>query len=131
MPPLGFKVRRYEDVGIFYDSDFGFTVPIRQRTYKSENGEIQTPITPLLTARKVSSDCKVPVSREFDPRKVTACFGNPDNDTGESNLTVIVPYRPRDANHNLHIKEVKQFSNVLAVSYVGEIHTSSVRRYYD
>jgi hypothetical protein len=131
MPPIGFNVRRYEDIGIYYDSDIGFTVPLRQRTYKSENGEIQTPVTALLLVRKVPTDCKIPVSRDFTPRVAIACFENPNNLTGESRLKVMIAYRSRDINHNLQIQEVINFPNVKAVEYSGEIHTSSIKRYYD
>lgn len=127
---VGLKVRRYKDIGIYYDSDFGFTTILRQRTYKTENGEIQTPITPLLLARQVETDCKIPVVAAFEARYINACFANPDNDTGESNLKVIVPYRGTDeVNHKGQIKEIAAFSGVLAVDYKGETHTTSITRY--
>jgi hypothetical protein len=125
---VGAIVRRYRDIGIYYDSDFGFRTILRQRLYKTEDGQIQTPITPLLEARIVSTDCKIPRSRDFNARYVNACF--PNGITGESILKAIVPYRPTDeVYHKAHIAEIAAFSGVAAVDYVGETHTTSIARY--
>jgi hypothetical protein len=130
MVKVGSKVTRYQDIGIFYDSDFGFKTIARQRVYKNEQGTIQTPLTNLFFARQVTSDCKIPRAKDFEYRYVNACFENSSNDTGESNLKVILPYAPTDStNHNGQIKEIAAYSGVLSVAYFGETHTSSIEKY--
>lgn len=130
MIKAGAIVRRYRDIGIYYDSDFGFRTILRQRLYKTEDGEIQTPITSLLQAMVVSTDCKIPRSSDFNPRYINACFVNSSNITGESILKAIVPYRPTDeVNHKGHIVEIAAFPGVSAVDYVGETHTTSIQRF--
>lgn len=127
---VGTPVRRYQDIGIYYDSDFGFTTILRQRNYKNEDGTVQTPITALLLARLVNTSCKIPASRDFEPRYVNACFGNLNNISGESILKAIIPYRPTDAGtHKAHIREIAASPNVEAVDYRGETHTTSIARY--
>lgn len=130
MVKVGSKVKRYQDIGIFYDSDFGFRTVARQRVYKNEQGTIQTPLTSLFFARQITSDCKIPRAKAFEYRYVNACFENLYNDTGESNLKVIVPYMPTETvNHNGQIREIAAYSGVLSVSYFGETHTSSIEKY--
>lgn len=127
---VGLPVRRYQDIGIYYDSDFGFTTILRQRNYKNEDGTVQTPITSLLLARVVNTDCKIPVAKDFEPRYVNACFGNLSNILGETVLKAIIPYRPTDStNHKAHIREIAAYPNVETVDYKGETHTSSIARY--
>lgn len=127
----GFKVKRYKDLGVYYDSDFGFTIPVRQRTNKDENGNEISPVTQLLLDRLVNTDCKVPVAKEFEPRYVNACIPNSANQDGESNFKMIIPYRPTDqVSFRAHIREIKDFQNVQAVDYKGETHTSSIARYF-
>jgi hypothetical protein len=130
MIKTGATVRRYQDIGIFYDSDFGFRSILRQRVYKSESGQVQTPITSLLLARVVSTECKIPRTRDFNPRYVNACFAESFNATGESILKAIIPYRPTDEMlHKEHIREIAAYPGVLAVDYAGERHITSVARY--
>ncbi len=130
MVKQGSKVIRYQDIGIFYDSDFGFRTIARQRVYKNEAGTIQTPLTNLFFARQITTDCKIPRAKDFDYRYVNSCFENASNDTGESNLKVIVPYAPTDeVNHKGQIKEIAAYNGVLSVAYFGETHTSSIEKY--
>jgi hypothetical protein len=128
---VGFKVKRYRDLSIYYDSDIGFTVPIRQRTFKDENGVMRSPITQMLLNRLVADDCKAPVAKDFEPRYINACMPNPANDTGESNLKVIIPYRPTDeVSFKAHVREIRDYPDVAAIDYKGETHTSSIARYF-
>jgi hypothetical protein len=130
MIKTGAMLRRYQDIGIYYDSDFGFRSILRQRVYKTEDGTIQTPITDLLRATIVSTDCKIPRAKSFEPRYINACFLESSNITGESILKAIVPYRPTDeVFHKEHIREIAAYPGVQSVDYVGETHTSSVARY--
>jgi len=111
--------RRYKDLVIRYSSDFNFDILLRHRIYKTEDGTIETPITPMLLARQVESDCKPP-KRTFNERHVIACFANPDTKTGESNLKAIIPYLPNTVEHKTHIQEIKAYTNVLAIEYYSE-----------
>ena len=126
----GFKLIRYKDLGIYYDSDFGFTVPIRQRQFKDQDGNLKTPVTALLLNRLIQPDVKIPVAREFEPRYANACFINPDNQTGESNIRVFSPYRPTDGNLQAHLREIQAYPGVASVDYKGETHTRSIARYF-
>lgn len=123
--------RRYQDLKILYDLDFpDRSQIIRQRTYRTEDGTIETPITSMLLARVIQEDCPAPAKR-FEPRNIVACFANPSNQTGESNFTVMIPYRPATGNHRAHALEILQYPGVLAGGYTGEIHDRSVEPYLD
>ncbi|NJR73297.1 MAG: hypothetical protein HC773_05570 [Scytonema sp. CRU_2_7] len=119
----GFTLRRYETKVLRYDSDFGNQLLLRFRIQKDEDGITRTPITPSLIARLIDlGDCKAPRSRKIEPRQVEACFANPVNDSGESRLTLFVPYRPVDqSSHIIHIREIRDYAGVAAISYQGEI----------
>ncbi len=124
----GKKLKRYEDIGVYYDSDLGFRTPARQRVYKQPEGIIQTPLTDAFYARRVEPKCKLPRAKSFEHRYVNACYENPDNDTGESNLTVIVPYAPNDpVMLKQQIREIAAVTGVMAVAYFGESHTNTAK----
>jgi len=132
MVKQGAKVRRYQDIGISYDSDFGFRTVARQRVYKNADGNIQTPLTNLFFARQITGDGKIPRAKDFEHRYVNACFENSSNETGESNLKVIVPYSPTDTtNHNAQVREIAAYAGVKSVAYFGETHTDSVEKYFE
>ncbi len=123
----GMKIRRYKDLVILYDLDFNDRQTIvRQRIYKTEDGTIQTPVTGMLQAREIPTDRKAP-KRAFDPRRAIACFENPENETGRSELTVFVPYRPNTIDLRTHLQEIKTFPGVKSASYKGEVHALSIK----
>ncbi|MEE3716281.1 hypothetical protein V2H45_05935 [Tumidithrix elongata RA019] len=130
MIKAGAKTRRYEVVGVYYDNDFALTSIVPLRIYKDEIGTVQTPITSLLVGRFVNTDCAIPKAKEFEPRYVNACSENGSSVTGESNFTVIVPFHPtNEVNHKAQIREIAKFPDVLAISYFGETHTTSIERF--
>ena len=130
MPPKP-ATRRYEDIKLLYDLDLNNrTRIVRQRVYKTEDGTIQTPITPLADARKQSSQLKAPVALEFKPRNVSACFSNVANESGVTNLTVIVPYAPTDSNLKAHVREILDVVSVESGFYTGELHDKSIKAFY-
>lgn len=118
MPQTAY-VRRYQDVPFWYDRDRGGSQVIRQRVYRSQNGDIATPLTASFFARAVDSDRPVP-SIGFEPRHVMACFANPRNRSGESLLKAFVPYLPGTAELRTQVAEVINFDGVLSVTYKGE-----------
>ena len=129
MPPSPY-VRRYQDRKIVYDLDFpAHSLILRQRIYKSADGTIETPITSLFEAREVPSDTPAPRGRNFDPRHSVACFSNPQNQSGVSELKAIIPYRPTDGNHKAHQQEILSYQNALSARYSGESHRVSIVPY--
>jgi hypothetical protein len=122
--------RRYRDLKVRYDLDFqNDQTIVRQRTYKTADGVIETPVTPLLAARVVAGDLPAPRVRRFTPRKGECCFLNPTNVTGASRLSVFCPYAPGDPNLAAHVKEMREVSTVESVRYFGEAHDLSVEPY--
>lgn len=128
-------VKRYKDYVLLYDLDFRQQVIARQRTYKETlNEEIQTPITPLTLARTVPAtgnkviDATVKLATEFTDnvsftaRHVLCCLRNPYNKGKISEFKVIVPYRPTDAFHKSHVREILKAKRVVNGSYNGECH---------
>ena len=129
MPPKP-HVRRYQDRKVLYDLDFtNAAYVLRQRIYKSEDGTIQTPITPLFEAREVAGDTIAPAGRSFDPRYCLSCFLNPQNQDGLSRLKSLIPYRPVDPDHQAHVAELLAFPGVESTRYFGEVHTRSIEPY--
>lgn len=113
--------RRYADLKVLYDTDIeGRSLVIRQRTYKTQGGEAETPITSLLLARVVPGDCPAPRRSLLSPRRAIACFANPSNVNGQTELAAISPYRPTDPQLKAHVLEVRAVNDVLAVRYQGE-----------
>lgn len=96
---------------------------------KENNQDIQNPVTPLYQARIVNElSIKVPGRGNFEPRQLTLCYENPSNATGETNLTVYVPYHPTDTNWKEQIRETYDYANALSIVYNGETQT---RAYLD
>lgn len=82
-----------------YDLDFAPRQMVIQinPTVEVDGAGFVTPITPLYNARlSKEKPLEVPKRNGFEPRQFNACFVNPENATGESNLTVYQPYRPTD-----------------------------------
>lgn len=119
----GFTLRRYETKVLRYTSDFGTELLLRIRLQKDENGNTRTPVTPSLIARLIDlGNCKAPRKRLIQPRQIEACFANPVNNSGESRLSVFIPYKPVDqSSHNIHIREIRDYSGVASIFYQGEI----------
>lgn len=114
--------RRGKDLRLRYDQDRGGQWIVVQRTYRdSVNGQL-TPITPLLQARVVDG-LPIEVTR-VRPRRCICCLPNPGNASGESNMTVIVPYLPASAEQEAHLNELVNYDNgfysVEAVTYFSE-----------
>lgn len=125
MPPSA-KTRRFQDLKFRYTTDYGDNIIARQRVYKTANGASETPITPLFLTRVVDTDCPIRNPSYIEYRNVVACFANPDNDSGQSEFTVIVPFNPGDANLRAQVKQVKQFTGVQSVEYRGESITEDI-----
>lgn len=114
--------RRGRDLRISYDADSGENRTLAQRTYEDSQGVRLTPITPLLEARLLSGP---PVDRgRILPRHAMACIPNPDNQSGQSELMAISPYRPGNPLLLEHLREIRDYSNgvysVASVEYFGE-----------
>jgi DNA-directed RNA polymerase beta subunit len=118
MPQIRF-LRRYQDLKFTYDRDNSSTQLLRQRVYRSRDGTIETPITSLLLARVVETEDAVP-PRTYTPRRVIACFENPQNRVGQTELTAFIPYRPGDPNLVNHAREILTFGEVYSGEYRGE-----------
>ena len=112
-------LRRYQDLKVQYDRDNGSIVLLRQRVYRSRDGEIETPITSLLLARVIETDNAVP-PRSYTPRRLLACFENDQNRLGQTELTAFIPYAPGDPNLKNHAQEILNFGNVANAKYFGE-----------
>ena len=124
-------VRRFEDLPILYDFDVpGRSRPIRQRVYKSEDESIQTPITPLLLAKRYTGSARPPRAMQVEPRHVLACFNNPDNVGGITELQAIVPYAPFNPLHKLHVREILNYNGVASGFYYGESHSINIGLFY-
>jgi hypothetical protein len=117
-------LRRYEDIKIYYDRDDGGTQKIKQRVYRSRDGDISTPITSLLLARSVEEDDPVPPPG-LDPRHIIACFENPNNVTGSSKLKAIIPYAPGNGGLQAHAFEILTYGGVISGEYYGESRKTS------
>lgn len=113
--------RRYKDRIIRYTSDVGRDYIFSQRTYTNPN----TPITPLLTAREITTNEKPPRSKPFEARKSVACFLSSNNRQGFSERSVIIPYAPVDDLFMEHIKEIANVQGVETQRYTGETHTTN------
>jgi hypothetical protein len=125
-----FKTVRGRDLKIRYTQDNLEDALINQRQYYDENGDELTPITPSLLARQVATNNPT-IDRlgNTEPRHISACFGSPDNKTGESNFKIVVPYAPGDNNQIEQIKEVYDYTSTsaffspkspLSLTYHGE-----------
>jgi hypothetical protein len=126
------KTVRGRDLKIRYTQDNLEDALVNQRQYYDENGDKLTPVTPSLLARQVATNNPT-IDRigNAEPRYISACFGSPDNKSGESNLKIIVPYAPGDNNQMEQIKEVRGHISVstflspkspLSLTYYGENH---------
>lgn len=114
--------RRGKDLRLRYDQDRGGDRIVVQRTYRDSADVQLTPITPLLEARVVAG---LPIERtRIEPRKTICCLPNPTNASGESNMTVIIPYLPASADQEAHLNELVGYDNgtyaVAAVTYFSE-----------
>lgn len=112
-------LRRYQDVPFWYDRDRGGSQVIRHRVYRSQAGDIATPLTSLLFARAIDPEGTVPPAG-FIPRHALTCFENPRNRAGESNLKAFIPYAPGDPSLAAHLVEIMDFQGVLSILYKGE-----------
>lgn len=116
-----------------YDTDFpDRTTLIRQRLFFTPGTpEVFTPLTPTIETRirPLEKGCPVPTSLPFDPRKVTACFDNPNNEQKFSEYSVFIPFRPNDDRLNQSLREIINLDGVGAVKYDGETHNNDVRNY--
>lgn len=126
--------RRGRDYWILYDSDRGRSFYAVQRTYFIPGVGISTPLTPLFLARVISLPVSPGIVKISDkPRKFTACFANYLNQDNETNkvvetvLSVISPYAPNSLSSSSLLREhgieIKNYENVLAVQYSGEVGT--------
>lgn len=104
------KTVRGRDLKIRYTQDNLEDALINQRQYYDKNGDELTPVTFSLLARQVATNNPT-IDRlgNADPRHISACFGSPDNKSGESNFKIIVPYAPGDDNQMEQIKEVRSY----------------------
>ena len=122
--------RRYQDRKCVYSLDFpGHTTVVRQRVYKTADGSIQTPLPPLWEVRELPGNAPAPRARRFEPRRAIACFQNPENATGLSELAVALPYAPFDSDFRPLMRQIRQSPNVASARYEGESHTLSVEPY--
>ena len=124
------KTIRGRDIKIRYTQDDFEDALVNQRQFYDENGDILTPVTPLLLARQVGTNNPT-IDRlgNSEPRYISACFGSPVNSAGESEFKTIIPYVPGDVNHAEHIKEIFDFISAsefldpkspLGLTYHGE-----------
>ncbi|WP_293335948.1 hypothetical protein [Microcoleus sp. CAWBG58] len=107
-----FKTVRGRDLKIRYTQDNLEDSLVSQRQYYDEGGNQLTPVTPLLLARQVATNNPT-IDRlgNAEPRYISACFGSPQNKSGESNFKVIVPYAPGDNRQAEQIKEVGEYTS--------------------
>lgn len=105
-----FKTVRGKDLKIRYTQDDAEDTLVIQRQYFDNNGAQLTPITALLLARQVATNNPA-IDRlgGVEPRYVSACFGSPENSSGESNFKILVPYAPGDINQGEQIREVRSY----------------------
>lgn len=121
---------RGKDIKLRYTQDNLEDALINQRQYFDGDGNQLTPITPLLLARQVlTSNPTVDRLGKSEPRYVSACFGSPNNLSGQSEYKIFVPYAPGDVNQSEQIREVRSYissssflvpKSPLALSYRGE-----------
>lgn len=127
-----FKTVRGKDLKIRYTQDNLEDALITQRQYYDENGDGLTPVTQSLLARQVATNNPT-IDRlgGTEPRYISACFGSPENKSGESNFKIVVPYAPGDSNQLEQIKEVRGYISAstllspkspLSLTYYGENH---------
>lgn len=114
--------RRGRDLRLRYDLDRGGDRIVVQRTFRDSQNIQLTPVTPLLTARVVTG---LPIERSrVQARKAICCLPNPTNASGESNMTVIIPYLPASNDQEAHLNELVAYDNgtyaVAAVTYFSE-----------
>lgn len=101
------KTVRGKDIKLRYTQDDFEDALINQRLFYDENGDILTPITSLLLARQIGTvNPTIDRLGNSEPRYISACFGSPTNQSGESQFKAIIPYSPGDPNHVEHIKEI-------------------------
>lgn len=126
------KTVRGKDLKLRYTQDDFEDALVNQRQYFDENGDVLTPITPLLLSRQVATNNPT-IDRlgNSEPRYILACFGSPINSSGESEFKILIPYVPGDVNHNDHIKEISDYISPsqfldprkpLNLTYHGENH---------
>jgi hypothetical protein len=124
------KTVRGKDIKIRYTQDDFEDALVNQRQFYDENGDILTPITPLLLDRQVAT-VNPTIGRlgNSEPRYISVCFGSPSNQSGESQFKVLIPYGPGDLNHVAHIKEIFDYVSLsqfldpkspLGLTYHGE-----------
>lgn len=118
---------------LLYDLDFALRQTVIQinPTVEVDGAGFITPITPLYQARLFKEKpLEAPKRNGFEPRQFTACFVNPENATGESNLTVYQPYRPTDPDWRGLNNELLNYDTppINLLSYKGE---SQALKYQD
>lgn len=112
--------RVWENRVMNYDKDLlGRSVLVKIRFLIGK--EPPTPRPSLLENRLLTDQAwKAPARNGWEPRQLTACFAQPDNQSGEALRTVYNPYRPGDFAHNALIRETFDCPGGLALSYQGE-----------
>ncbi|MEZ2280385.1 MAG: hypothetical protein ACBR12_26125 [Microcoleus sp.] len=97
---------------IRYTQDSFEDTVISQRQFYDENGVAITPVTPKLLERQVVTNNPIIAKiGTLEPRSVSVCFGSSVNKSGESKFKVVIPYHPRDADHNEQIQEVLNYTS--------------------
>lgn len=124
------KTVRGRDIKIRYTQDNLDDALVNQRQYFDGDGNQLTPITPLLLARQVpTNNPTIDRLGNAEPRYISACFGSPQNSSGESNFKIVVPYAPGDINQIEQIREIRNYispsqflepKSPLSLAYHGE-----------
>ncbi len=112
--------RTWENSILTYDRDLlGQTVKVKIRLLV---GKIPPTPRPSGLEARLSNDpaWKAPSRNGWEPRQLSACFAQPDNQSGEARRTVYNPYRPGDSAHNALIRELYTTDGVLSLTYTGE-----------
>lgn len=123
------KTIRGKDLKIRYTQDSLDETLINQRQFYDESGDTLSPVTSKLLERQVSTNNPtIAKTGSAQPRHISACFGS-QTKPGERNYKIVIPYSPRDANHNEHIQEISDYTasspllepkSPLSLTYYGE-----------
>jgi hypothetical protein len=117
---------KYKDKALLYDRDLNGTQQLI-RIRLIESNEIPTPVTSAYMDRFTTDNPFAVPARNFDPRRVLACF--PVDGKGIER-TVYIPYKTTDPSHNFHIKQVMNYGNGLrSVTYYGESQEKGLETY--
>lgn len=112
--------RRYKDIVLRYTDNFNRDFLVRQRTYVTQDGSFFTPIAPTVMTRFIDPKTKLPKPLNLIPRKLVSCGKNPDNLTGISEFSTVIPFNSAMKEHNQAIKETTLYDKVLTIRYEGE-----------